>query len=400
MGIQKEKTGSVTWIGIVAALIFGCGPFLYLNILGRGIFLYLMVLFIGIVCIQAIIPITGVPKISLSSTEKMLFVTFLWQTVTRLWTPAGPLAGFYEHLKVIALYFLLVLPVYKKNDKKLMYLAVILIAIYCVSYLTSADALFNDEGTDGDRKTIMFFGIKQDPNYFCFMFIVPFVYCLSMALNNKKNMLLRGVCVGVLIALLYGVLLTGSRGGLLGIAAATFVYIITYQKKKVKAILLLLIVFILLIYAFNNIHLFLPENLVERFSVENVMESGGSGRTEIWTDYLTTLFKNPLEIMVGFGYGAGSHMMYMAAHSYWIDNLFNYGVVGLILIIWFWVAMLKQAAKNKNWISFSSICGILMLATTLSVGTILQFWLAVSIVGVMNKSEEESLKESYKRELL
>lgn len=384
-----EQLNKVSLLGFAAAMVFACSPFLYLNLFGRGLFLYLIVIFVIASLICAMNTYSGILKIYMGSSEKIFLIMVIWQVFTYLWSPALSFDHIYSYFKVIIFFILLSFSYYTDKDKNLMVWALIGISLFSIIYVLNAGVVYDSAGVDGDRVTFNFFGVKQDPNYLCFMFIVPFVYLISVVFNKKNKKFLRIVSGVFLLVIAYGVLNTGSRGGLLAIFIGALVYLMFYQKRKWKTLISLCLLAVVVITLFENLDKFLPENIVNRFSLETIIETGGSKRTTLWENYLLDVIKDPAYFLIGRGNGAGSVIFGYASHNYWIDTLYNYGLIGLGITGYFWLNMLIIAKRNENWIALGSICGIAVLATTLSVGTIMQFWLAMSMVNIINKKTGE-----------
>ena len=83
----------------------------------------------------------------------------------------------------------------------------------------------------------------------------------------------------------------------------------------------------------------LPDDVVGRYSVDSVVESGGTGRFEIWRFLLDYTFKNPSRLIRGSGLLSTYDIMYAAgfqngvAHNAFIQVLSDEGVIGLLLFL-------------------------------------------------------------------
>lgn len=104
-------------------------------------------------------------------------------------------------------------------------------------YLTAAD------------KAVRLAGLQGNPNHYATLLVLllPIIFC-SLVYRRQCSWLLRILQACALLAGLVGLLLTGSRGGILGLLLAGFVTIIIhciFAKNKVKSLLLILVMLLM-----------------------------------------------------------------------------------------------------------------------------------------------------------
>lgn len=248
------------------------------------------------------------------------------------------------------------------------------------------------------RLTISILGNKvEDPNQFCGYFIPGIVYYFYLFLNNKNKKLKN---ILILLLFLYLVFLTGSRGGLLAILGGMFAVFILYLKqnknnkfwnKLIKVILIGILMYLIVMFILNKIN---PE-LAVRFSIENVISSGGTGRTEIWKYYINLYVQSNLWYKL-FGYGLGSLSgIYRVAHNTWIESLLESGIIGSILLISIMLRTLKIVSKNNNIQLMSAFFALIILTLSLSLLSYKLLW-GYLIIAIIFKNEKK--KEVLKNE--
>lgn len=248
------------------------------------------------------------------------------------------------------------------------------------------------------RLTISILGNKvEDPNQFCGYFIPGIVYYFYLFLNNKNKKLKN---ILILLLFLYLVFLTGSRGGLLAILGGMFAVFILYLKqnknnkfwnKLIKVILIGILMYLIVMFILNKIN---PE-LAVRFSIENVISSGGTGRTEIWKYYINLYVQSNLWYKL-FGYGLGSlSSIYRVAHNTWIESLLESGIIGSILLISIMLRTLKIVSKNNNIQLMSAFFALIILTLSLSLLSYKLLW-GYLIIAIIFKNEKK--KEVLKNE--
>lgn len=241
------------------------------------------------------------------------------------------------------------------------------------------------------RLTISILGNKvEDPNQFCGYFIPGIVYYFYLFLNNKNKKIKN---ILILLLFLYLVFLTGSRGGLLAILGGMFAVFILYLKrnknnkfwnKLIKVILIGILMYLIVMFILNKIN---PE-LAVRFSIENVISSGGTGRTEIWKYYINLYGQSNLWYKL-FGYGLGSlSSIYRVAHNTWIESLLESGIIGSILLISIMLRSLKIVSKNNNIQLMSAFFALIILTLSLSLLSYKLLW-GYLIIAIIFKNEKK-----------
>lgn len=374
--------------GIAAAALLAGSPFMYGMLFGRGIFLYLAFFFVFALLIYALVKNSGRISFQVMTTEKLFCACMLWQILTYLWSPAKSGDSLYAMVKIIVLFLLLSTCRYSGKEKQLMLWSTVVVAVFAIYSVLTSNKVFSTEGVDAMRVSFSFFGVMQDPNYLCFFFLMPVAFLISGAMDSDGSVMKRLLCGGILLYLLYGIMRTGSRGGLIGAVTAIAVYLCTFQKQKWKTILVIVVMTVMVVLAYDWFISLLPTEIANRFTIDNVLSNGGSNRFSTWENYLSFVFSDPFFVLFGYGNGGGSYHFGYAAHNYLIETWFEYGLTGIILLGFFYWSILKQARKNGNWVAYSAMWGTLALAMTLSVGKILYFWLAVIFANMMSKERQ------------
>jgi O-antigen ligase len=218
--------------------------------------------------------------------------------------------------------------------------------------------------------------IEEDPNYLCAYLAFGVIYAFGVL--TTKNMLWKKILAVVeLIVYFYLVLISGSRGGLLAIVVAAVVYFLTYGEKKIKyigrKIVLIVLVAVLTIVMID----YLPEYLKLRFTIANVIEDGGSGRTELWKQTFE-LFASGNLFRQLFGVGTATvawcfsnygYSEVNVTHNMFIETLAELGVIGLVLYSLAIFAFIKAAFKIKDKYSFAVIFCMFIMSLSTSIYT-------------------------------
>ena len=133
-------------------------------------------------------------------------------------------------------------------------------------------------GTRLNRTTLVIMGQTSDPNYFVGFFIFPLTVAMKKLVSGKHSFLHL-----LLIAVsLYSVFQSGSRGGFLAIAVTIAGFAFLYPSGFAKRFLFLFGGLALLFVLWFVCRPLLPENIVDRMTVEAVAETGGTGRWHVY----------------------------------------------------------------------------------------------------------------------
>lgn len=269
-----------------------------------------------------------------------------------------------------ALYFCLTVIPYNKKELEMLENVQILLLV-----ILNAMSLFSG-GSEDRRTTLMIFGQTSDPNYFVGFFIFPLTIALKKLVSRKHTILYL-----LLIAIsFYSVLLSGSRGGLLAVAVTVAGFALIYPSKRTTRIKLFLGGVILIFALWGVFKPLLPDNIVDRMSVEEVVESGGTGRVTIWKSMLQEIVNQPENLLFGRGINA-THRMFLGkswsnvfAHNQVIQTLYNQGLLGLLAFLALTGISFFRCVKQRKTVAIA-ILGMMALSISLSFNqTTRTFW--------------------------
>lgn len=286
-----------------------------------------------------------------------------------------------------AIYLCLSVVKYNKRELKLMEnVQVLLLAILIGITLFS-------KGSEDNRTTLEIFGQTSDPNYFVGFFIYP------LSVTMKKFMESKFRIVYLILALLamYCVFLSGSRGGLLAVFIMIAAFSLIYPANTKHKLLVLLAGVCFLLFAWLIIAPILPENIVSRMSVTNVIETGGTGRWDIWKSMLKEIVHSTDKLL--FGRGVPSlHMLFLhgtfggrVAHNHVIQTLYDQGLVGLIAFLMLSCACFLRCVNKRKTVAIA-IIGMLALSVSLTFNpTTRTFWNLVAYAAFNFSSDEDTV---------
>ena len=247
-------------------------------------------------------------------------------------------------------FILISMRVYNEREVEFIEWVWFFVGIICIfAVLTSNEVMSEVE----ERTVIKIFGFEEDQNQFCSYFIVPVLVCIKRVVEKRK---LTPLYLVTLLLIMYSILKTGSRGGLIGILFGVFFYVIIGIKSvKTKIAICLSAVFLVLVVV-NVVFPMLPESVQERYSVERVEEDKGSGRFEIWEYLLQYTFEKPERIILGSGVLSSYEILDNApktfhngvAHNTFIQVFSDQGLLGLLLFIFVMFACIIRPLHTEK----------------------------------------------------
>ena len=231
-------------------------------------------------------------------------------------------------------------------------------------------------GTEDNRTTLVIMGQTSDPNYFVGFFIFPLTIALKKFVSGRHRFLYL-----LLIAVsLYSVFLSGSRGGFLAIAVTIAGFAFLYPTSFAKRVLFLVGGLALLFFLWTVLKPILPDNIVERMRVQEVVESGGTGRTDVWKSMIREIVEQPDKLLFGRGINAMHKIMVhglwtsVVAHNQVIQTTYNQGLVGLLSFLLLTGISFFRCLKHRKTVSIA-ILGMMALSVSLSFNqTTRTFW--------------------------
>lgn len=294
----------------------------------------------------------------------LMLCLYTLSTLVTLFVTSDP----YFAIDTVVGYFLntalyMCLTVIKYNKKELLLLEntqVLLLVILVMMTLVS-------NGISYDRTTLMIFGQTSDPNYFVGFFILPLSVTFKKIVHSKYRI------VYILLVLLSGycILMSGSRGGLLSVIVTVIAFALIYPPKTQHKLFVLLAGCCFMLFAWFVIVPILPENIVERLSIDSVVETGGSGRWYIWKSMLAEIKNSTEHLILGHGFYAkhksffGGKWGTSGSHNQIIQVLYEQGVTGLIVFLLLTAAIFLRCIKKRKTIAVAIIG---MLALSMSLG--------------------------------
>lgn len=378
----KKNNESLRLVTIFAFLSVVCMPFSTISIGGIGVMLLISIPFL-ILCIPTLL--RCIKKTRWDKATVFLAAFFVYGLLGYIWTPSVSLYSVYNYIKNVMIVMCLYCQSFNIREKKFLLFGTIIAAtIVCFFMITG-----NNVGFEDGRTTIAIFGEVQDPNYVGFVFYAPLAIMIDQIMNCER-FFLKIICLISFFVILYCVILTGSRGAIIGITIIIIVTFISKFKTIWGKVLFCAIMMFCAFVLFNFVLMFVSPEMAARYSVQSVLETGGTGRTTIWLNAWKTMKESPYMLLLGFGTGSSVSVIGRATHNYIIQLLLELGIVGTVLFFkyfWIWV---KRLAKQDT-LCLSIILGCMGLSMSLSVNTNYYFWMVMTLGIVCSKAKMSCL---------
>lgn len=363
----KKNTEIIRPVTLFAFLMIVCMPIHTITVGGVGIFML-----IGIPLLVMSVPavLNRLKSTTWDNATLLISAFFIYNILAFLWAPEHEFKSIYNYVKIIAVVLCLYCQQYSHREKNLLILGAVLVGmIVCAFILLGGDTEYYLDG----RITISVMGVGQDANYLGYLFLIP-VAVATQKIIHQSNWLKRLFWIAIVAVLLLCVLLTGSRGALLGVAVVVAVSVFGKFKTWTAKLLFSAGMAGVAIALYFLLLMLLPDYIAARFSFQVLLDTGGTGRWDIWMNAFRVMAEAPYKLLFGFGTGASDELIGWATHNLFIQLLLEGGFVSLGLFLSFLFMWLKRLAKRDK-MCFSVALGCMVMAMTLSVNTVYYFWI-------------------------
>lgn len=194
-----------------------------------------------------------------------------------------------------------------------------------------------------------FLGVYKNANPYKFAVLASFLFVKK----TKWNICLVITCV-------INILLAGKRGPLVGASVAMFIIFLfggIDKKKYIKYLLGVSILFAIVYFVVDNT---LLDTLIYRmdasqhYGKDNDTSFYLSGRDNIWYIILNNFDRSDIFSQL-FGHGVlGARNILLSvgapgnAHNTWLEILYNFGIVGCIVYMTYYISLLKLCFRLKR----------------------------------------------------
>lgn len=205
-------------------------------------------------------------------------------------------------------------------------------------------------------------GYYGDPNFYSAHITSALGGVLLLILNNDKKRKLIALFLMVLV-LMYCGLMSISKSFLL---VCLFLFLLWFADMlfrrgaiSQKVVLILITIVAMIFFLSSTLFTDMLGEGFSRFSQDSNLSDFTTGRTDLWTRYISAIVEDPTLLLFGQGYTnvmVGGRM----SHNTLIQSLFQFGLVGCTLMAVWVVIFLRTMLKDVK-IRWSSVPQITLL---------------------------------------
>ena len=236
------------------------------------------------------------------------------------------------------------------------------------------------DGFITDGGVVRYCGLFTNPNYYTYDITVCFSGLLFMCSYKKKIAMPYLI---LLIGLAFAGIVSISMSFVLSMLLALFIYlfIVGKSKKGIYALSVFAGVFIIVYFATKNNQSIqaLIDRIVYLNTSTNDLSSLTTKRTDIWQYFLQLIFNNPSILFSG----AGLFSINRSAHSFYIEMVYYYGLLGVSFFTIFLYSIFKKTREcfcgvkihNINYLII--LVPVLFRAAGISLVAFMNFWMSL-----------------------
>jgi len=312
-----------------------------------------------------------------------------WAAASLLWSKAPQVDSLTILLQLAVLAFVIAATV-AERPKLLPVILWTYILSACTIAVLGIVRFFSEASTVGAVRTAA--SDAQGVEHFAAFLLPAFVYLVVYGLRSRQHWLKKLGMYVLIIVLVFGLLLSGTRSAWFGAVAALVIVVLPNLKPRQLALLVVLVV--TLVASVSQI----PEvwKFVDQRAT-SAASSEGSGRVDIWKVGLGIASQAPL-VGVGFSnfpvhFGVQEmraapldlqhrHLMIgRAPHSIYLSNIAELGIVGFTLFIaWFLTILFTMKGNNLAFVAVrGALVAYLVQGMFLDILNRKYFWLVLGL---------------------
>lgn len=224
-------------------------------------------------------------------------------------------------------------------------------------------------GEYGSRTSLKILGTNTDPNEFAGLFAITLAVNIYYIFNSKGAK--RNISIMAMIAGIYSVLLSGSRGAMIACIISLFLTVLFCTRVSPIKFFSFLVVSVLIGIVFVKYLLpLVPADVIARMDLRMLLADGGGGRSVLWKNGIEQYLNSNI-FRILFGYGANGLLIFGergvtgAMHNYYLQVLTNFGLVGLCLYFnLLWNVLRKFWKDNRKYMP--ALIAMMVLSATLT----------------------------------
>lgn len=322
-------------------------------------------------------------RLKINST--LLWIPFIvYQFLSCLWSPnTNAVSGMFNFVVTIIFLILQVQFTYSKEEFELFKSAFIIqgiiLVMLCIMFGSYMD----------NRFWIKNGAYGVDPNYLAAWCILPICFIVERIFRNDIKVYIKLLMIIEGVSLIYYVLQSGSRSGLITVGAALILCFLyrckdIIRKHPLQSIIILVAIPIMIYIVIQ----FMPKTMMMRLLNSN-KNLGGRGTQ--WHELIDIMKNNIWIPLIGRGYGSVTYYTtgHLVAHNTYLDILFAEGIVGIGLYVYFLVSNVLKIKRTDMYLFIGS-CAMMVMLFVLSAISVRSSTLWYFMIAIGYKLNKES----------
>ena len=284
-------------------------------------------------------------------------------------------------IQIIMFVMMSLLEISEEENDKIQFVYCAICAIYSIFVIYSCYDTNSIRYFHGD---IELFGTIIDPNYIGIPFCAASIWSFANVLENKRRWIYGVIFVINTIAILF----TASRGNFIALIIPLMIVFLSWIFSKSMRLVSKVWICIVIVVCVCFLYISFANGFSLQIGRMTTFEPGSdNGRLDIWRIVIKNWTDRPL-------FGHGSNSMYLnqgvAAHNTYLELLYNYGLVGLLLFVGFlWKCVTKLKLQDATVAVFLSVVIQMCFLSCLDNRC---FWVIISLIVLSNN---KGLKNEY-----
>lgn len=318
----------------------------------------------------------------------ILLIWSLYALISRLWAPF-PQSNSYVSILINMIVFTILLIQYPVTKREMSFIkfAIVIVGVILSLIILSGNQMVDINNISGGRVTLTIGGLVADNNNLAASLCVPIICSFAFAYSKDVTFKQKILFYFFFAIMVFALLMTGSRGGLLALVAGVSVFLLKANGGiKIRTVLLGAFLVVVLSFVLQN---YLSSALSSRFTLQSVIESGGTGRIDIWKRALIIFSSsNVFQMLFGYGFGSFPDVLsrysgwYVASHNDFIGVLLDLGILGLVLFLLLWRKMISHCYHGERYTELGILVAMLVSSMSMEMTIKKMFWLAIYLAFV------------------
>ncbi len=367
---NKIRLSKCQWVLI---LILVSSPLYTMSIGSFNLYFLYMLLFVAIF----IFHIRTNRKFAMSSSLKVFLIMLVFGLLLDMFLSDSPI----QSNKVFILTFLILLYPTDQDTTKIIYPVLAFTGIAFGLYMIN-----NPQYIANVRLSVKVGDWVMDPNWAAMAVFPTFCYGLFLF---EKSFLFKVLSIIICLFAVYVDFLTGSRGSLVSLGAASIAFFFFKMRFSFSTVLFVAVVGVIVYIVDSYFLSTVDQTLLDRYNGT----IGDTNRSHAWSGLMKGFLESNFWGLL-FGHGSGSTVnnLGFAAHNIFLEHLYVRGLLGVVLLVVFLYKFLKETLICRNHIGLCIIIALITCSMFTPVWGGVYMMMPLAAVGYVNNFYSKNIK--------